>query len=658
MEIFVSNKAKDSQRNKNNCGSKEEPCSTIQEAIVNTKINNQITIEATDIPYTNCPVYVDKWLSFTGTDGKPLIDCEGNDAFKFTIESNAKDIKNQSAVKIDVSNLKIQNSNAGFTFLKSTENVNLQLKQIEFKNNRVDVSWKNSKLAYLVMKHVSTSGPSGYGIHIEGCDTTKVQISNTKFYGKYCKFIATDKSSILNIDMDRVTFDMGSRVKTTHESPMQIVTTLVRTAITINTSSFINHVGKENSMMNITTFQKPSLPERQSKKQTKKKSKGTREEGRRGPKIKKKKGPEYAIIIKFEQVIFENNTIRNGSGGAIWFNFSIAGDAQKPPVVTFNGSSFIGNSALKGGAVWFSKWRNKMVIFNGTTFIGNKAVDDDGRGGEGGALFGLAGKYRIKFCKFQHNMATKSGGTLYLFNKISTSMIITNSTFQNQERSWSRTEGDIMYLNDVQTFFLGKVVFNLSSANSGESMFLYEGKPSVLRISNMSVFICPKGFNYEEPKYTLKLGRTKPKYYPTYHIFAFSCKPCQDLFYSTTRGLRQANLTAKNGECHQCPYGASCNGTIRARANFWGRMEGNKIEMVPCPKGYCCNREPCESYDSCRKHRTGTLCGHCMDGYTESMSSPACFKNEKCNGASWLWPIINVIVIFVFFCFHQEVRNT
>ena len=528
------------------------------------------------------------------------------------------------------------------------------------------------------MKHVSTSGPSGYGIHIEGCDTTKVQISNTKFYGKYCKFIATDKSSILNIDMGGVTFDMGSRVETTHESPMQIVTTLERTAITINTSRFINHVGKENSMMNITTFQKLSLPESQPKKKTKTKEKGTSEESskgpktkkekgpgkesseesRKGPKIKKKKGPVYAVKINFKQVIFENNTVRNGSGGAIWFNFTIAADAPKPPVITFNGSSFIGNSALKGGAVWFSNWRSKMVIFNGTTFIDNKAVDDDGRGGEGGALFGLAGKFRIKFCKFQDNMATKSGGTLYLFNKKITSMSITNSSFQNGKRSWSRTEGDIMYLNDVQTNFLGKVVFNLSSANSGESIFLYEGRPSVLRISNMSVFICPKGFNYDEPKYTLTTGRTKPQYYPTYHIFAFSCKPCQDLFYTTTRGFRQANLTAKNGECHQCPYGASCNGTIRARANFWGRMEGNEIEMVPCPKGYCCNREPCESYDSCREHRTGTLCGHCMDGYTESMSSPACFKNEKCNGASWLWPIINVIVIFVFFCFHQEVRNT
>ncbi|XP_028415770.1 uncharacterized protein LOC114539341 [Dendronephthya gigantea] len=200
-----------------------------------------------------------------------------------------------------------------------------------------------------------------------------------------------------------------------------------------------------------------------------------------------------------------------------------------------------------------------------------------------------------------------------------------------------------MYLNDVQTTFRDRVIFDLSSANSGKPIFLYEGRPSTLRMDNTSNFICPQGYNYDELKYTLATKRTKPDYIPSYHVFAFSCKPCSDLFYSTSRGSWLANGTATCGKCRACPYGASCNGTIRARANFWGVTRRDKIEMIPCPKGYCCDREPCESYDSCRGHRTGRLCGYCSEGFTEGLSSAQCFPNERCNGASWMWPMFNII---------------
>ena len=602
------------------------------------------------MPYKECPVYVNIPLAFDGLRGKPLIDCGGKDAFIFNFNPKAREIKKQPEIKLDVSNIKIQNSRAGFSFLKPTNNVNLHLKNIEFVDNEIDVSWRNSHLCYLVMTNVLATGRSGNGVEIEGCNKTTLQITETTFRGKYFKVNSTKKSSLLDIDMDGVIFDMSNRAKdipstdsdkkeAQFQSPVHIVTALERSSITMKASNFSNHLGDRNSMVNITAFKgkvirKPSTGPR--KKSTKKRL-------------------ISAINVNFNNVTFSRNRVKNGGGGAISFDLSNNLTEKNPHIIVFNATRFIGNSASNGGAVWFSAWAKKKVQFNDSTFIDNKAIGPE-PDGNGGALYGLGGKYTVKICKFSGNTATKAGGTLYLHNQKSTSIMVFKSVFQNKQRSWSRIDGDIMYFYDVQTTFLGQVMFNLTSSNSGEPMFVYNGRPTVLYMSNASVFTCPQGYNYEESKDTIRLKKKKNKA-PSYHSFAFTCKPCQDLFYSTTRGFWQVNGTEKRGKCYACPYGASCNGTIRARANFWGKIEGDKIEMVPCPKGYCCDREPCESYDSCQSHRTGTLCGHCSDGHTESMSSTQCFPNEDCNKAWWLWPIGNVIGIFFILCFHQEVRS-
>lgn len=639
----MSNAAKATDNKK--CGLKEqEPCSTIAAGVENAKENYQIVIIATGKPYKGCPIYVHIPLAFKGIDGKPIIDCGGKDALIFNFDPKAKEIKGQTVIKLDISTLQIRNSKNAFSFLKPTGNVNLRLDKIEFVDNEIDVSWSNSKLCYLVMTNVLASGRSGNGIEVQGCNKTEIQLTNTKFLGKYFKVISTEKSSVLVISMSRVKFDMSGRSRVdpstdstkVDRSPMHVVTALERTAITITTSNFSNHFSGKRSMINFTAFQ-------------------TTVEKAKKLHRRKKNGYTSPININFHKVRFDNNTVQNGGGGAISFNLTNILTAKKPHIILINGCTFSGNTASDGGALWFSNWEKKKVQFNGSVFIHNRALGKEDS--SGGALFGWAGKFTVKICKFEGNTATKAGGALYLSNKKATSISVSSSVFENDKHSWSNIEGAVMYFDDVQALFFGKVVFNLSSGNSGESIFLYEGRPSILRMSNESVFICPRGYNYEESRYTLKTTRARPQYFPAYHMFAFSCKPCQDLFYSTTRGFRQVNLTATRGKCHACPYGASCNGTIRARANFWGRLEGDKIEMIPCPKGYCCNREPCESYDSCRSHRTGILCGHCPDGYTEGMSSTECYPNEKCDERWWMWPVFNVVVIFVFLSFHLEVRR-
>ena len=623
--IYVSNRA----TKEKDCGmSEDDPCRTISAAVeIDKKGLSQITIISTGKKYQDCPILVNRPLAFKGLYGRPVIDCGGGDAFIFKFVAKRK---RQASIKLDVSNLKLQNSKAGFKFLGKTSFVNLRLENITFANNEVDVTWSDSPLCFLVMTNVYSFGRSGNAVEIKGCIKTILSLVKTKLHGKYFKVLSTLESYILKINMNEVTFDMSSRANDSSKevpslSPVDIVTALKKTSITITSSTFLNHHGHRNGMISVTGF-------------------------------KKSKKGGTPINIKFFNVSFMNSTALRGVGGAASFNITNKLNKTMKHSIIFKRCIFTGNAASNGGAVWFSSWGKKSVQFLECTFEDNKAHDKVEETGSGGALFALSGKFAITKCKFIGNAATKSGGTLYLFNKDVTTILITDSVFQNVRRSWSRIEGYVMYLNDVQTTFRERVIFNLSSANSGKPILLYEGRPTTLRMDNTSNFICPKGYNYNELKYTLATKRTKPDYISSYHVFAFSCKPCPDLFYSTSRGSWLANGTETRGKCHACPYGASCNGTIRAIANFWGETREDKVEMIPCPKGYCCDREPCESYDSCRAHRTGRLCGHCSEGFTEGLSSTQCFPNEKCNGASWMWLMLSVIGIFIFFCFHQEVR--
>ena len=40
-------------------------------------------------------------------------------------------------------------------------------------------------------------------------------------------------------------------------------------------------------------------------------------------------------------------------------------------------------------------------------------------------------------------------------------------------------------------------------------------------------------------------------------------------------------------------------------------------------------------YDSCASNRMGPLCGHCKDGYSESMFGTLCIPNEECGWQNW-----------------------
>ncbi len=98
------------------------------------------------------------------------------------------------------------------------------------------------------------------------------------------------------------------------------------------------------------------------------------------------------------------------------------------------------------------------------------------------------------------------------------------------------------------------------------------------------------------------------------------------------RILNRFCYTKVMGTCIECPHGANCSAGVVALPNYWGHMTAtDRLEFHRCPVGYCCNQAPCDSIDPCATHREGTLCGRCMKGFTESLITPQCIPDQKCN---------------------------
>ena len=117
----------------------------------------------------------------------------------------------------------------------------------------------------------------------------------------------------------------------------------------------------------------------------------------------------------------------------------------------------------------------------------------------------------------------------------------------------------------------------------------------------------------------------------------------------------------ESAACPNCPVGASCrkNGIIPL-PDYWGYRETNgEIKMIRCPKDYCCTgSSDCKSIKSCKRGRTGTLCGQCEDNRTESLFSSNCVPVTNCQ--PWLvstFYILAAILYALFLITYNDIKN-
>lgn len=101
---------------------------------------------------------------------------------------------------------------------------------------------------------------------------------------------------------------------------------------------------------------------------------------------------------------FKNNSVPTSAGGAV---LNESGDTSKTGTITITGSTFEGNKAGNGGAVW--NGFDGTVNITGSTFKGNTAVAGIGQGG----AITNADEMTITGSTFEGNQAGKLGGAIF-----------------------------------------------------------------------------------------------------------------------------------------------------------------------------------------------------------------------------------------------------
>lgn len=218
----------------------------------------------------------------------------------------------------------------------------------------------------------------------------------------------------------------------------------------------------------------------------------------------------------------------------------------------------------------------------------------------------------------------------------------------------------------------------VTMATGSSQVFVQDGGEVRHEANDTVHFVCPKGSRFRDIVRGLygtgsvaSLDQRTLKYsYPRRSRLDFVCDACADGFYALVGGTSTgAPGQASNPPCTICPFGGRCRGgLVAASSGFWGAVITNRDEpttspasgnassllnatvlFLQCPNGYCCGTRgmECTTVDGCNGNRGGRLCGHCLPGYGEQMSSPVCKLRAECKDWLWLWPLGVMLLVVI-----------
>ena len=138
---------------------------------------------------------------------------------------------------------------------------------------------------------------------------------------------------------------------------------------------------------------------------------------------------------------------------------------------------------------------------------------------------------------------------------------------------------------------------------------------------------------------SLFIGCTKGSVKHIKRAGSFRCIPCARGTYTLNNDSLNTSLSFTNIKMHEktnftcldCPVEANCTASIKSKSNFYGyRTKEQELKFLPCPRGFCCIGNQCNTIKSCKKNRAGTLCGSCIESYVESFISTDCISIHSC----------------------------
>ena len=359
---------------------------------------------------------------------------------------------------------------------------------------------------------------------------------------------------------------------------------------------------------------------------------------------------ERPAIIYMENSRFEHLSVETNTAAVM--------DIKGASSVTIKDCTFIGNVGSRGGALSFKL--AFLEILN-SHFYDNRARvttlcahgDQEGRGG---AIFiddtNKGDELRIYNSSFRNNAADCLGSAVYVGNFHAVSVIQTyfSTRFTGLANTiWFSYSYELLF---DRVSFVGREESMLSGGlfHANAEKFTFEKhsphfKCPLRSIPNVSVS------NMHKSKTVFKSSR---------HVTCNSCPKGEYTF-------RPSNLSGLNGinsikntlqpQCQSCSFGAVCKRGIKPKPNFWGYVHKGKAFMTVCPPGYCCQKsDQCVALNSCSSKRTGRLCGRCKEGYFQSVFTNDCLENEACNAAKfWAVAILICVLLTVLFIFLKDI---
>ena len=374
-------------------------------------------------------------------------------------------------------------------------------------------------------------------------------------------------------------------------------------------------------------------------------------------------------LLNITDSFFDGNRAAHyiGCGGAIWlaamsavifnttFNNCSANDggaicAQSCGKITIKKSQFVENNVGEqdpqesAGGATFS--RDSQVTFEETMFQRNTGL-------LGGAVYLQNGGATFKNCYAVDNFAAAQGGFLYADYGVKN--VVIQDSVLNQTITVLRR---LKFSYKDASFIRGLRLEALKIFNTTMEATPYDSNGVLLLVTsvtdmdfgkdNSTSLKCPTGSKMEVLSYSLG-GSINIR-----SSWRFSCSACGGNSYSLQRGRTTGFYVVPGFQCLPCPFGANCSQNIIAKPDFWGfkeRITPPTLKFTMCPVGYCSppNKTDFPKYNGCQGNRSGKLCGHCSDVYSETIYSATCRPSNECNDY-WFWPVALVYVSLMAFC--------
>ena len=306
------------------------------------------------------------------------------------------------------------------------------------------------------------------------------------------------------------------------------------------------------------------------------------------------------------------------------------------------------------------EYRNTLIIEN-TSFQGNI-------GRISGGLYLRNGNTTLRNCRFLDNFAIYNGGHIYVSDSSGT-LRIENSSFKQHNVEIQYQNETFSHSTSIYSDSVGAVILRntlLTTDQSCDFSRLFSAsKAGPIRFDDSTKVQCSVGsslrfdnFSHSNVFWSAKNNSCNLKT----TVITISCHRCAQGLYSLARGemlgLRKENTS--RSFCAQCPYGANCSHSIKAKPNFWGYLVTTnppRLKFVSCPPDYCrtadSNPTNLSMYNGCCGNRHGFMCGKCKEGFTETLISKNCKSARNCKDY-WVWLVMAVYAVFMaLFLIHE-----